>query len=87
LVSPDFLASDFIQDQELPRALERQQSGSATVVPIILKPADWQSSPLRGLQALPRGARPVSKWQNRDQAWLDVAQGLQRLISSQGSRS
>ena len=87
LVSPDFLASDYVQNQELQRALERHQSGSATVVPIILKPANWQVSPLSRLQALPRDARPVSEWQNRDQAWLDVAQGLQRLISSQGSRS
>jgi hypothetical protein len=87
LVSPDFLASDFIQVQQLPRALERHQSGSATVVPIILRPADWQSSSLRELEALPRNGRPVSQWQNLDQAWLDVTQGLQRLISSQGSPS
>jgi WD40 repeat protein len=83
LVSPDFLASDFIVNQELPRMLARRQSGSATVVPIILRPADWQVTPLGSLQALPGNGRPVSVWPNRDQAWLDIAEGLQRLISSQ----
>lgn len=84
LVSPDFLASDYAYSREMMRALERHQSGSATVVPIILRPSDWQNSPLGSLQALPNKGRPVSSWPNRDQAWLDVAQGLRRLISDQG---
>jgi WD40 repeat protein len=87
LVSPDFLASDYIVNEELPRALERHQSGSATVVPIILRDAVWKASPLGRLQVLPGNGRPVSTWPNRDQAWLDVARGLQRLISSLGSPS
>ncbi len=80
LVSPDFLASDYAYGREMSRALERHHSGSATVVPIILRPSDWQNSPLGSLQALPSKGRPVSSWPNRDQAWLDVVQGLRRLI-------
>lgn len=87
LISPDFLASDFAYSQEMLRAVERHQAGSATVVPIIVRPSDWQDSPVGALQALPSAGRPVSKWPNRDQAWLDVAQGLRRLISNQRSRS
>jgi hypothetical protein len=83
LVSPDFLASDYAYGREMLRALERHRSGSATVVPIILRPSDWQNSPLSSLQALPSQGRPVSSWSNRDQAWLDVVQGLRRLISGQ----
>ena len=84
LVSPDFLASDYAYSREMLRALERHQSGSATVVPIILRPSDWQYSPLASLQALPSRGRPVSSWPNRDQAWLDIVQGLRRLLSGQG---
>jgi hypothetical protein len=80
LVSPDFLASNYAYGREMSRALERHQSRSATVVPIILRPSDWQHSPLAPLQALPSEGRPVSRWSDRDQAWLDVAQGLRRLI-------
>ena len=81
LVSPDFLASDYAYGREMERALERHESGSAIVVPIIVRPADWLNSRIAALQALPSGGRPVSRWPNRDDAWLDVVQGLRRLIS------
>src|SRR5437588_169655 len=42
LVSPDFLASDYCYDIEMQRALERHKSGSTYVIPIILRPCDWQ---------------------------------------------
>lgn len=81
LVSQDFLASSYCYGHEMLQALERHRSGSAAVVPIIVRPSDWQHSPLASLQALPSEGRPVSRWSNRDQAWLNVAQGLRRLIS------
>ena len=82
LVSPDFLASEYAYTREMSRALERCKSGSAIVVPIILRPSDWKNSPLRYLQALPEG-NPVSRWPNRDEAWLNVVHGLRQLISEQ----
>jgi len=57
LVSPDFLASEYAYSREMQRALERHKSGSAKVVPIILRPCDWQASPLYELQALPNAGR------------------------------
>jgi len=83
LVSPDFLASEYAYGREMLRALERHRSGEAIVVPIILRPSDWQHSPLAALQALPSDGRPISSWPNRDEAWLDVVKGLRRLISGQ----
>lgn len=81
LVSPDFLASSYCYGHEMLQALERHRSGSATVVPIIVRPSDWQHSPLASLQALPSEGRPVSLWPNRDKAWLNIAQRLRQLIS------
>ena len=39
LVSADFLASDYIYDIELKRAMERHEAGTVTVIPVILRPA------------------------------------------------
>lgn len=79
LVSPDFVACDDCWDVELRRALERRTAG-VRVVPIIVRPTDWQSSALGELQALPRNGEPIITWPHRDEAWLEVVQGLRRIL-------
>jgi len=78
LVSAGFLASPYCQDKELSRALERHDAGEALVIPVILRPADWTSSALGQLQALPAQGKPVTKWSNRDEAFTSVAQGIRQ---------
>jgi hypothetical protein len=78
LVSAGFLASPYCQDKELRRALERHGTGDALLIPVILRPADWKSSALGRLQALPANAKPVTKWSNRDEAFTSVAQGIRQ---------
>lgn len=79
LISADFLASDYCYDFEMRRALQKHEAGEATVIPIILRPADWSSTPFAMLQALPRDGKPVTKWADRDEAWLNVVTSI-RLI-------
>lgn len=80
LVSPAFIASDYCWDVELKRAMERHETGEARVIPIILRPVDWHEAPFGKLQALPRNAKPVTTWINRDEAYLNVARGLRTAI-------
>ena len=54
LVSPDFLASDYCYGVEMRRALVRHKAGNAQVIPILLRPADWESAPFASLSCLPR---------------------------------
>jgi formylglycine-generating enzyme required for sulfatase activity len=90
LVSAAFIASDFCYGREMKRALERHESGHAIVIPVILRPVAWERTPFYKLQALPRGARPVEKWGNRAEAFLDVAHGVanaaERVAASRESR-
>jgi len=79
LVSPDFLASNYCNDVEMDRALERHQKGEAYVVPLILKPCDWETSRFAGFQALPKGSKPVVKWRE-EQGYVDAVKALRRLI-------
>jgi hypothetical protein len=81
LVSANFLASDYCYDLELGQAMKRHAAGEAQVIPIILKPCDWTGAPFGKLQALPKNAKPVTKWDDRDEAFLDVAQGIRRAIA------
>jgi tetratricopeptide (TPR) repeat protein len=80
LVSDDFIASDYCYSVEMESALERHKSGEACVIPIILRPVDWESSPLGKLQALPKNAKPVTTWKNRDEAFKNAAQGIRKVI-------
>ena len=84
LVSPDFLASDYCVEREMERALERHRSGDARVVPIIVEPCDWTSTPLRDLKALPQNGKPISEWTNENNAFLDIVQELRRVLDAEG---
>jgi len=76
LVSPDFLASDYCYGVEVARALERHAAGEARVIPIILRPCDWHTAPFGKLLASPTDGRPVTKWTDPDDAFLDIAKAI-----------
>jgi TIR domain len=80
LVSPDFLASNYCYEREMTRAIERHDAGRLRLVPIIVQPCDWKSSPLQRFKALPKDGKPVSDWTNENNAWLNVVTQLRRLI-------
>lgn len=80
LVSADFVASIFCFEQELAGALRRHQNDGVHLLPVIVKPVDFMNLPFAKFQALPRNIVPVSMWGNIDAAWLDVAQGVRRVV-------
>jgi tetratricopeptide (TPR) repeat protein len=82
LISPSFIASDYCYGIEMKLALERHQAGQALVVPIILRPTDLKETPFAALQYLPSGGKAITTWQNRDEAFLDVARGIRTVIEN-----
>jgi hypothetical protein len=82
LISPRFLASDYCYDLEMQRAIERHDAGNARVIPIILKSVDWQGTPFSKLQVLPKDAKPITTWNDQDEAFLNVVQGIRRAVES-----
>jgi hypothetical protein len=81
LISASFLRSDYCYDVEMRRALERHGRGEALVIPIILRPVDWDGAPFGKLQCLPRNALAVTLWRDADEAFQDVARGIRRAIA------
>jgi hypothetical protein len=80
LVSSAFVNSDYAHDVEMKRAMERHRAGDARVIPIVVRPAFLDGAEFMQLQGLPQGLVPVSKWEDRDEAWTDVVRGINRLI-------
>lgn len=77
LISADFMASDFCYSVEMTRAVERHDRGEAQVIPLILRACHWQGAPFSKLQALPKNGRPVTSWPNIDEAFTNIAKGIE----------
>ncbi len=58
------------------------QSGNALTQDLhILNPRDkLRPYPFGKLKARPRDGKPVTTWSNRDEAFLDVAKGIRRVV-------
>jgi hypothetical protein len=82
LISPDFLASDYCYEKELRIAIKRHDAGDARVIPIILRPVDWNFAPLNKLQVLPTDGKPVSKWDDRDDAYEVIARSIRTTVEA-----
>ena len=78
LISIDFINSQYCYDIELELAIERHAKGEARVIPIILRSCMWQQTPFAKLQALPKDARAISLWPDRDDALVNVAEGVRQ---------
>lgn len=84
LVSPDFLSSHFCLSVELPLAMDlMQRRPGVKVIPIILRPCDWEHSPLSRFQVLPEGGVPITVWKTKDDAFTNVVKGLRAALSKQ----
>lgn len=80
MVSPDFLASDYCHNIEMQRAMERHEKKEARVLPVILRPCDWHNTSFGKLLAMPTDGKPVSKFPDKDDAFLEVVQAIKRLV-------
>jgi TIR domain len=89
LLSSYFMGSDYILGVELKTALRRAAEGSATVVPILLRPLDLDGldsddlpmAPLLQRQGLPRDLKAVTSWRQREEAWVNVSKGLRSTVA------
>lgn len=82
LVSSNFLASDVIMRDELPRIFQRYSQGQFTLLPLILSPCLYQESPLGHYRPL-NPDKPLSTLSSaeRDAMFVRVARAIQRAIA------
>ena len=80
LISADFMASDFCYSVEMVQAIARHDANQARVLPIILRPTDWQGAPFAKLKVLPTDGKAVTSWSTHDDAFLDIVQGIRQAI-------
>ena len=80
LISADFMASEFCYSIEMQQAIARHQAHQARVIPVILRPTDWEGAPFSDLKALPTDGKPVTDWPSHDNGFADVMKGLRATL-------
>jgi hypothetical protein len=69
---------------EKKNALELRKNKVVPVIPIVLSPCGWKDDKdISKLLALPTDGKPVSIFNNRDEAWQDVCDGLKKIIEKE----
>jgi len=81
LISPYFIDSDYCYEIEMERAMERHEKGNAIVIPVILHPCDWHDMPFGKLLACPKDGKPISKFPNMHDAFLDVTKAVKKAAA------
>lgn len=76
LISPYFIASDYCFEVEMKRALERHENKQSIVIPVILHPCDWHDMPFGKLLASPTDGKPISKFPNLHDGFLEVTKAV-----------
>jgi hypothetical protein len=82
LISDAFPASAYCYGVEMNRAMAKHKEGSAHVIPIILRHADWHGAPFAHLQALPTNGDPVigGHWRDQDKAFADIVKNIRKIV-------
>jgi hypothetical protein len=90
LISADFLVSDFIRGEEIPRMLERRSKNGMRLFPVMVRSCDWQIvSWLAPIQIRPTGARPLADFRGdrRDAEMAAIAREVRGILESKASTS
>jgi hypothetical protein len=84
LISADYLASDFVADNELPPLLKAAESAGVTILPIILKPCAFASiDSLSQFQAVNDPKTPIISMNeaDREHHWLRISQSARDALA------
>jgi len=84
LISPDYLASDFIFKEEIPYLLQRREKDGMLLLPVLIRPCPWQAVEwLEEIQMLPRDGKSIAVHYKEieDEALAEVAELIYNKIN------
>lgn len=80
LFSADLLAEDFIWGDEMIKILEKVKRKEVQLIPILLRPSGFADTPFAAYAAVPDREKPISNYNNKDEAWTIVVEQIKRSI-------
>ncbi len=86
LISADFLTSEFILKEEVPRLLQRQRESGLSVLPVIVRSCAWKEVGwFREIQVLPPDGKPLASFtgDRRDAELANIALEIRRMLRAE----
>lgn len=80
LLSDDYIASERIYYSEVQRAMYLHLTRTARVIPLLVRPVDWQGTIFKDLKPLPENGQFITQWNDIDSAFQSVALSLRKII-------
>lgn len=86
LVTPDFLASDFIHEHEIGPLLKEAERGGIKILWIPVRESAYKQTPLKNYQAVLDSGKPLASMTKpkRDQAWATICEEIKNAASQSG---
>lgn len=83
LVSPDFLASDFIHEHELGPLLKEAKAGGVKILWVPLRASAYDETPLKHFQAVSPPDKPLDQMSKagRNNAWVEICKEIKRAVN------
>jgi hypothetical protein len=83
LVTPDFLASDFIHEKELGPLLKEAEKGEVRILWIPVRACSYKKTPLKDYQAVIDPDKPLVNFRlNRDKIWVRICEEIEKAVKS-----
>jgi len=87
LISVDFIASDYIFEEELPTIITKKIANQLELVPIIVRDVNLADSSMSDFQCLPQDAekrlKPIVRWENEgaeNEVWVQIDEKIRAII-------
>ena len=84
LVTSNSIATEYIQNVELPLIEQRCKEGACILIPVIVDFCVWTELDFAKHNALPEKGVAITdrQWKNQNEAWVKVIQGVQRILAA-----
>ncbi|MGB1206224.1 MAG: TIR domain-containing protein [Chitinophagales bacterium] len=82
LLSADALADDYIHDTQIEKALQRAESKTAVIMPILVRAVDYEGLDLDKYAVLPSNKKAITSWNNQDKAYEHIAHQIRKVAEN-----
>lgn len=80
LISSDAIADDYIHDKEIQKVLQNARNNKIIVVPILIRPVDYQGLGIEEYLVLPSNGKAINEWNNPDKAYRHIVHQIRKII-------